>query len=108
SLLEGGRALRECAVGVLYEGGNGKLVALLSVAGDKDAVYVIDKGLVVACSGGHSHCGVGAALPGLGYVNLDYSLAACIDSVVVHLYDGVALLGVGGCEGIVEVNVPES
>src|SRR5699024_4832286 len=45
---------------------------------------------------------------GLGYVNLDYSLAASYskkgDAIVKMNHDAID----AGCEGIVEVNVPES
>ena len=64
----------------------------MCINGDLDLINVINKVFSVACSLRHTHLGILALSPLCGNFDLNNVLCACVDSVVVHLNDIVALL----------------
>ena len=87
-------ALREGAVrAVAHEGGNRQTIALLIVDGDDDVIDEIDQ-IFPGAGSFHGVVGIGSGLPALGDLHFVNALSAGVDGVMVHLDDGLALLGV--------------
>ena len=94
ALLISSGALGQSAVHGVHEGGDRQLVALLCVDRNEDIVDELDQ-LGSVTGGNMSLRVVCAVLPCLGNLNLNDSANTGIDSIVVHLDNGFALLAVG-------------
>ena len=94
ALLVSSGALRGGAVCILFKGGNRQILTVEGVNRDNHVVYIVHELRTVAgCNvlRGIVH----SVLPGSRNINLHVAVSAAFNSVMVHLNDGVTLLGVG-------------
>ena len=97
SLLESSGAVGAGTVDVVNERGYGELVALVSVNGLEDAVYVLNESaLSVSLVSYGVICGVS---PVSGDLDLLEVFHTAVDSGIVHVYDSLTLLEVGLLRG---------
>ena len=102
ALLVSGSALGRSAVSILLKGGDRQILAVEGVHGEHHVVHVIHQLGTVA--GSNLSLGiVHSVLPGSGDFHLHIAVGATIDSVVVHLDDGLALAAVGLGSGVLHV-----
>ena len=94
ALLVSSGALRGGAACILFKGGNRQILTVEGVNRDNHVVYIVHELRTVAgCNvlRGIVH----SVLPGSRNINLHVAVSAAFNSVMVHLNDGVTLLGVG-------------